>query len=98
MHAPLIAKWRQKKRKGRVAKEELVGGGEEEAGAEVKRGEEAKVEYGRGHGRRKRGWKEGVRELEECHNSLQIGEADGTVPDLAVYSPFSGLSERACVK
>ena len=72
-------------------------GGEEEAGTEAKLAEGGEDVPLRTEG--KRGWREGVGEPEECHNSLQIGEADGTVPDLVVYSLFRGLRARErCVK
>lgn len=78
-------------------KEELVG-------AAKKRGWNRSGAGGGGGGgegfgeERKRGWEGGVRELEECHNSLQIGEADVQSLTWPCTVPFEVWREGVCAR
>lgn len=68
-------------------------GGEEEAGTEA----ELEVRRGGVLVKEKGGGKRGVRELEECHNSLQIGEADVQSLTWPCTVPFEVWSRRVYI-
>lgn len=99
MHAPLTPCHTTAARTGQGERGEGVARGwakEELAGVAKKRLEQKEGgERGRKRTegaplKEKGGWKEGVGELEECHNSLQIGEADVQSLTWPYTVPFRG--------